>query len=122
MAVGVASVMLVAVGGALGGMGRLFVSRWAAARLGTGFPWGTLIVNLSGAFLIGWLAVSLTVGAGLSLWLLTGILGGFTTVSSFSLQTLDLMREQRWMAASANVSLTLVLGIAAAALGVELGQ
>ncbi|GEN22753.1 putative fluoride ion transporter CrcB [Halomonas cupida] len=122
MAIGVASVMLVAVGGALGGMGRLFVSRWAAARLGTDFPWGTLIVNLAGAFLIGWLAVSLTVGAGLSLWLMTGILGGFTTVSSFSLQTLDLMRERRWMAASANVCLTLVLGIAAAALGVELGR
>lgn len=122
MAVGVASVMLVAVGGALGGMGRLFVSRWVAARLGAGFPWGTLIVNLAGAFLIGWLAVSLTAGSDLALWLMTGILGGFTTVSSFSLQTLDLARERRWMAASTNVSLTLVLGIAAATLGVELGQ
>lgn len=122
MTVGVASIMLVAVGGALGGMGRLWVARWAAARLGTGFPWGTLMVNLVGAFAIGWLAVTLEADTALSLWLMTGVLGGFTTVSSLSLQSLDLIRERRWMAACANLGLSLVLGVAAAALGVELGQ
>lgn len=120
MEVGVAGVLWVALGSALGGMGRLFVSRWSAAHLGTAFPWGTLFVNLAGAFAIGWLAATLSAGTGLALWLMTGVLGGFTTVSSFSLQTLDLMREQRWLAVGVNVGLTLVLGIGAAALGMRL--
>lgn len=120
MEVGITGLLLVALGSALGGMGRLFVSRWSAARLGTAFPWGTLFVNLAGAFSIGWLAATLSAGTGLALWLMTGVLGGFTTVSSFSLQTLDLMREQRWLAVGVNVGLTLVLGVGAAALGVRL--
>lgn len=116
------TVVLVALGGGLGGMGRLFVSRAAASRFGSRFPWGTLGANLLGAFAIGWLAAALSAGASaLAPLLLVGVLGGFTTVSSFSLQTLDLLREGRMLAAAANVTVTLGLGLAAAGLGAMVG-
>ncbi|MCW4151949.1 fluoride efflux transporter CrcB [Halomonas sp. 18H] len=112
--------LLVVLGGALGGMARLAVTEWATGRWGARFPWGTLIVNLSGALGIGALAAKAGwPAAAPSLWLLlgAGLLGGFTTVSSFSLQTLGLWQQQRVMAASANLLGTLLPGIAAAGLG-----
>lgn len=109
--------LIVAAGGALGGMGRLYISRWSASYLGSRFPWGTLIVNLTGAFVIGVLGGLMTQGSFAAMLLLTGVLGGFTTVSSLSLQTLDLLRERRPLAALSNVGVTLSLGLAAAALG-----
>ncbi|MEE3214914.1 MAG: fluoride efflux transporter CrcB [Pseudomonadota bacterium] len=112
----------VALGGALGGMGRLFVSRWAASAWGSRFPWGTMLVNLLGALVIGLLASLLEAGSTLALMLLTGVMGGFTTVSSFSLQTLDLLREGRLMAAIANVGVTLIVGLSAVAAGWMLGS
>ncbi|QEM83499.1 fluoride efflux transporter FluC [Halomonas binhaiensis] len=109
--------LLVAAGGAVGGMGRLYISRWSASHLGSRFPWGTLIVNLAGAFVIGVLGGLVAQGSLAAMFLLTGVLGGFTTVSSLSLQTLDLLRERRSLAALSNVGMTLLLGLAAAALG-----
>lgn len=106
--------LLVAIGGALGGMARLAVGDAVARRLGSAFPWGTLAVNLSGALAMGGLA-----GApGLSWQLLAiGLLGGYTTVSSFSLQTLTLWQQRRPLAALANVAVTLVAGLLALLLG-----
>src|SRR5690554_1959712 len=111
-------VLLVALGGALGGMARLAVGAAVGRRLGTAFPWGTLAVNLSGALAIGLLAGGLGLplaGAEGHAWLLAvvGLLGGYTTVSSFSLQTLALWQEGRPAAATANV----LAGLAAVALG-----
>ena len=99
----------------------MFVSRRAAAAWGVRFPWGTLIVNLLGALVIGLLASRLVAGSTAALMLLSGVMGGFTTVSSFSLQTLDLMREGRYAAAALNVSLTLLAGLAAVVPGLALG-
>ncbi len=99
----------------------MFVSRRAAAAWGVRFPWGTLIVNLLGALVIGLLASRLVAGSTAALMLLSGVMGGFTTVSSFSLQTLDLMREGRHAAAALNVSLTLLAGLAAVVAGLALG-
>lgn len=99
----------------------MFVSRRAAAAWGVRFPWGTLIVNLLGALVIGLLASRLAAGSTAALMLLSGVMGGFTTVSSFSLQTLDLMREGRHAAAALNVSLTLLAGLAAVVAGLALG-
>lgn len=112
--------MAIAVGGAFGGMARLAVSELCASLFGAAFPWGTLVVNVTGSFAIGALAVWLqwpldhTPAGAL---LMMGGLGGFTTVSSFSLQTLSLREEKHSVWAFLNVLLTLVLGIAAAALG-----
>ncbi|KGE76747.1 fluoride efflux transporter CrcB [Halomonas sp. ND22Bw] len=120
MSVGILGLGLVAMGGALGGMARLAVGELAARWLGRGFPWGTLAVNVLGCLAIGALAPALgwpmTASPAWSL-LAVGGLGGFTTVSSFSLQTLTLWQEGRPGPAVANVLVTLVVGVAAAALG-----
>ncbi|MGL6250647.1 MAG: CrcB family protein, partial [Billgrantia desiderata] len=88
-------VLMVAAGGALGGMARLAVSNLFARRWGTAFPWGTLVVNLSGALLAGALAGWFGPARGGEvtggwLFLVVGLLGGYTTVSSLSLQSLTL--------------------------------
>lgn len=112
----------VAAGSALGGLARFFVSGLVARTVGETFPWGTLVVNITGAFAIGVLAV-LARHQGLSslpsAWPLavTGFLGSYTTVSSFSLQTLTLAREGEWLRATGNIVLSLALCLGAAALG-----
>ncbi|MCE8018862.1 camphor resistance protein CrcB [Halomonas sp. MCCC 1A11036] len=114
--------LIVAMGGALGGMARLAVSDLLARWAGTGFPWGTLVVNLSGALLAGavagWYGMAHEAGVpvGWSL-LVVGLLGGYTTVSSLSLQSLTLWQSGRWRAALASVTATLFAGLALAALG-----
>jgi CrcB protein len=122
MAFGFLSVFWVAIGGALGGMSRLavgdFVGRWG----GTRFPWGTLVINLSGALGMGLLAGSLGLPDPIGndpRWQLVavGLLGGYTTVSSFSLQTLTLWQQGRRSMAVANVTVTLVAGFLALGVG-----
>ncbi|WP_043513897.1 fluoride efflux transporter FluC [Halomonas sp. BC04] len=122
MSIGWAAVVLVGVGGAAGGMARLAASRILARWLGTGFPWGTLAVNLSGALLAGWIAGRLGVPQSLDLspaWLglIIGVLGGYTTVSSLSLQTLALWQSGRTPAALINIGTTCLAGLALAWLG-----
>lgn len=112
----------VLVGGALGGMLRLAVGDAVARWLGLHFPWGTLVVNLSGALamglLAGWLGFPAAGGAA-GAWSLMaiGLLGGYTTVSSLSLQTLSLWQQERSTAAIGYMAMTLVAGLAALALG-----
>ncbi|QTF92877.1 fluoride efflux transporter CrcB [Halomonas sp. BM-2019] len=122
MGIGASSLLLVAVGGALGGMGRLAVTNLFSHWLGTRFPWGTLVVNLTGALVAGWWAARLGIPTTLELssaWLalVVGLLGGYTTVSSFSLQTLTLWQSGHPRRAVANVLATCVAGLAMAALG-----
>ncbi len=116
--------LLVCLGGALGGMARFWISGMVARRFGETFPWGTLTVNVSGAACIGALAALLLepgrpAGATVPLWavLVVGGLGSYTTVSSFSLQTLSLARNGEPLRAALNVVGSLVLGLAAAAAG-----
>lgn len=118
---GLSSMLLVALGGALGGMGRFAVSNLMAHYLGKAFPWGTLVVNVSGAFLAGWLLGKLGFPSSQlsALWLLTvvGLLGGYTTVSSFSLQTIELFQSGQPLHASINIGATLLLGLTMVTLG-----
>jgi len=112
----------VAAGSALGGVARFFVSGLVARTVGETFPWGTMVVNVTGAFGVGVLA-TLARRQGLltfpEAWpiAVTGFLGSYTTVSSFSLQTLALAREGEWLRAAGNILLSLVLCLSAAALG-----
>lgn len=115
-------------GSALGGMGRYWLSGLIADRYGAAFPWGTIVVNVSGSFLIG-LIGALTESGGRLLappvareFLMLGILGGYTTFSSFSLQTLNLAREGEWLYAGANIGLSVVLCLAAVWLGYVVAQ
>ncbi len=105
-------VACVALGSALGGSARFFVSGVVGRRIGETFPWGTMTVNVTGAFVMGFLASAAGVGTLLHDPLLhavamTGFLGSYTTVSSFSLQTLALARDGEWTQAAANVALSL---------------
>lgn len=124
--------LAVGLGGAVGGVARFWVSEALARRLGTGFPWGTLTVNVSGSLLlgvlVGLLAGKLTgVASGdpASWWLLAlgvGVLGSYTTVSSFSLQTVALWEGGYRRAALWHVGLSLVLCLGAVGLGLNLAR
>jgi fluoride exporter len=115
------SILVVAVGGAVGAVARFWLSGFVGHRIGETFPWGTLVVNVTGAAAIGALAAVLPPESrDPPLWWLacgTGFLGGYTTVSSFSLQTMNLMRVRQWSGAGVNIlaSVLLCLGAAAAA-------
>lgn len=121
---GITSVLIVALGGALGGMGRFAISNAMARLLGSAFPWGTLLVNASGAFIAGGLLGMYGVPTSQPTWLfaVVGLLGGYTTVSSFSLQTLELWQSGQVSRAAINMASTLLLGGAMAALGWTLAQ
>jgi fluoride exporter len=115
------------IGSALGGMARFWLAELVSRRLGRRFPWGTLAVNASGALAIG-------VAAGLLLpetepgisdrfaWQVIGpgFLGSYTTVSSFSLETLALAHAKDWPGVAGNIVLSLVLCLAAAGAGFAL--
>ncbi|WP_163578099.1 fluoride efflux transporter FluC [Halomonas faecis] len=110
--------LAVMLGGAVGGMARLAVGDAVGCRLGTRFPWGTLAVNLSGAWLMGMLAGVFGLEAGPTWSLLAiGVLGGYTTVSSFSLQALTLWQQGSEPLAVGYVAVTLLAGLGALALG-----
>jgi fluoride exporter len=109
---------LVLFGGIIGGIGRYAVSGYVGRRIGETFPWGTLFVNGSGAFAIGVLAAWLGASAE-SIWVLAagGILGSYTTVSSFSLQTLALTRDGELRLAAFNILGSLALCLGAVVIG-----
>jgi CrcB protein len=119
----ISALLCVVVGSALGGTARYFVSGVVARRLGETFPWGTMIVNVTGAFLIGILGALATHGSSLfaasNPWLfaVTGFLGCYTTVSSFSLQTLALARDGEAALAVGNVVFSVLLCLGAVAAG-----
>lgn len=114
----------IALGSALGGAGRYWCSGVIARHIGETFPWGTLVVNVVGSFLIGVLATlsdpdgRLLMSATLRQFFMLGVFGGFTTFSSFSLQVLNLVRDGQWVPAS----LYILGSVALCLLGVWLGH
>ena len=123
MTAGALHILIVAAAGVLGGIARFWISGLVARRIGERFPWGTLVVNTTGALAVGILAALLPgFGAGdgaATPWLalVVGVLGSYTTVSSFSLQTLALIRESELLRAVLNMVLSLGFCLAAAAAG-----
>lgn len=117
------SLLLIALGGALGSVARAVAGAWIpAGRL----PWATILVNVVGSLLIGWLIARLAPAGDASLrahsfWVV-GVCGGFTTFSTFSWQTLEQMQKGNWGAATANVVLSVGLCLVATFLGWRLGQ
>lgn len=117
------SILLVGLGSALGGIARYGISLLLARLFGETFPWGTLCVNVTGSFVIGFFFTMTGVGGR---WLVSpewrifvtvGICGGYTTFSSFSLQTLALLRDGEWPVAGLNAFGSLTLCMAAVWLG-----
>ena len=123
MSVTALHVLAVALGGALGGVARVWLAGVVTRRLGERFPWGTLVVNVTGSGLIG-VAAALALGndgaamARPSAWalLVVGVLGSYTTVSSFSFQTLVLLQAGEPGRAGANIAASVILCLGAAAL------
>ena len=118
----------VAIGGALGSVGRYWLSGLVANRFGETFPWGTLVINVTGSFLIG-LFASLNgpegrtwASPGFRQFFMIGICGGYTTFSTFSLETLNLAREGEFLYAGGNVLLSVTLCMVAVWLGWLLGS
>ena len=112
----------VALGSAFGGTARFFLSGFVGRCIGETFPWGTMVVNVTGAFAIGVFAAAASGHAAFQLpaswqFSVVGILGSYTTVSSFSLQTLALARDGEFLHAVANVLLSLALCLSAVTLG-----
>jgi CrcB protein len=120
-------VFAVALGSALGGLARYGLSGVVARAFGETFPWGTLVVNVIGSLLIGFVATVtgpdgrvLASPVTRQFWMV-GIFGGFTTFSSFSLQTLSLAQDGEWLRAGGNVVLSVALCLVSVWLGAALG-
>lgn len=124
----VSGLICLVAGSVLGGTARYFVSGVVARRFGETFPWGTLLVNVTGAFLIGIFGARATHDASLLaqhepwLFAVTGFLGCYTTVSSFSLQTLNLARDGERRGAIGNTIFSVVLCLAAVTAGFVLTE
>jgi CrcB protein len=105
----------IAVGGALGSMARFWLGAVVTEILGPQFPWGTILINILGSFVIGFFATFAGPGGRVlasfntRAFVMVGICGGFTTFSAFSLQTLDLARESHWAQAGGNIVLSVLL-------------
>jgi CrcB protein len=115
----------VAGAGAIGALARWGLSTAIGSRV-SGFPWGTLVVNVTGSFVLGLLFVVLTErvesSAAMRLTLMTGLLGAYTTFSTFSLETFRLLEDAAYGAATLNVAGNLALGLVAVAAGAAVGR
>jgi CrcB protein len=115
---------LLFLGGGIGAALRFALSLWIEARTGPGFPWGTFAVNVSGCFAIG-VVVTLAdertwISPATRLLLVPGVLGGFTTFSTFGMETWQLVEDGWGLTALANAAASLVVGLAAVVVGVQL--
>jgi fluoride exporter len=115
------TVLLVALGAAVGAPLRYLTDRAVQSRHGSAFPWGTLTVNVAGSLLLGFL-IGLPVGPTLAALLGTGFCGALTTYSTFSYETLRLARDGRRAPAVANVLISILAGLGAAYLGILLAE
>ena len=122
----VSRLLLVMAGGALGALGRYGVSQWAHRSFGAGYPMGTTIVNLGGAFLFGliWTITEqrFQLGPAWQVFLLSGALGAFTTFSTFAFENAELLSVGRWQMALINIGAQNILGVGAVFVGVFLGK
>ncbi len=120
------SLLIVGIGGFLGANARYLVGGWLAERLGVAFPYGTLLINVSGSFIIGLflslITERLAVHPAVRLFFAIGFLGAYTTFSTFTFETLALLQARAYLLATANLLGSLLLGMIAVMLGVAIGR
>lgn len=117
------NILLIFIGAGIGGVCRYGIANGIYTWLGREFPYGTLVVNVSGSFLMGLLSVIIldrfsTISSPLRALLLIGLLGGYTTFSSFSLETITLFENGLWLKGLLNIILSVALCLSATALGI----
>ena len=118
-------ILAVIIGGGTGALLRYLASGFVQNRTDSFFPWGTFAVNVSGCFIMGvlWnLFENVPVSPAVRIFFITGILGGYTTFSSFGIETINLMRDGETARALANILLSNALGIAAVFAGIFLSR
>ncbi|GHF33359.1 CrcB protein [Amycolatopsis bartoniae] len=115
------TVLLVALGAAVGAPSRYLLDRAVQTRHDSVFPWGTLSVNVVGCFVLG-MVTAMPVPSALAALLGTGFCGALTTYSTFSYETLRLLERRAWLLAGLNAGISLVAGLGAAYVGIALGQ
>jgi fluoride exporter len=120
------AMLMIALGAAAGANLRYALSLWAARQWGVAFPYGTLLINVSGSFAIGVVMVLLTMrftsGDSWRLLMVTGLLGGFTTFSTFSYESYMLLVSGSWLAAGLNILASVGLGLVGVFLGAGLAR
>ena len=118
--------LLIAVGAALGANARYLISAWAAGRFGAGFPYGTFLINVTGSFALGLFVglgeTRLNISPELRLLIAVGLLGGYTTFSSFTVESLNLLRNGSLALGAANILGENVLGLGGALLGLYVAR
>ncbi len=119
-------IISVAVGGGMGATARYLISSWAVARFGAEFPYGTLMVNIAGCFIIGaFMTIAterLIVSPYWRLFITVGFVGGLTTFSSFSYETMHLLQEADTIRAAYNIGLNMLVGFIATWLGIGVAR
>lgn len=115
----------VALGGAIGAAARYGVGGWVHARLGSEFPWGTMVVNVAGSLLIGFALRYLEAtrfSPDMRALITIGVLGAFTTFSTFSYETVSLMEGGAWLKAFTYAGASFALGLGAAGVGITIAR
>ena len=120
----------VALGGAIGSVSRFWINGLVSDRLGATFPWGTLLINVTGSLIIGLVGSAANPEGRLdsptrvfaTQFLMIGVCGGYTTFSSFSWQTLRLLQDRQWLYAGGNILLSVTLCMVAVWVGYVLGS
>jgi CrcB protein len=118
--------LLIGLGAFLGANARYMMQTWTAARWGSSFPLGTLLINVMGSFALGFFLTAATQRAAIStnwrLFIAVGLLGGYTTFSSFTYETLTLLQGDRWLATMLYLGGNVVVGLLAAFAGILLAR
>jgi len=117
---------VISLGGVLGANARYLLGNWVAARYGTSFPYGTMLINVSGSFVIGFFLVLITerfvVHPNWRLFFAVGFLGAYTTFSTFSFESITLIQGGSWLLGLANIIGSVVLGLVAVLTGMALAR
>jgi CrcB protein len=120
------NILLVGLGGSLGSIARYLTQKWFLANYAQAFPWGTFAVNVTGCFLIGLLwgfnFKSFESNENWKLFLMTGLCGGFTTFSAFTLEGINLLKEQKLTLFFSYVAASIILGLLATYLGMRIAK
>ena len=118
--------LVISLGGVLGANARYLLGNWVAARYGTSFPYGTMLINVSGSFVIGFFLVLITerfvVHPNWRLFFAVGFLGAYTTFSTFSFESITLIQGGSWLLGLANIVGSVVLGLVAVLTGMALAR